>query len=281
MPFESLKSYFDSMPVAFTVIKLVLNKNGEPIDFIFCYGNDAFAKLEGIALTDMLNKRFYKDVFTDRSDTKWLDFYYSCAFLNQNHELHDYSPEIDKYLKIVCYPWLEKGYCACLLFDETEIVNMKKRLNRLANVDEFTNFNNRNAYQNFCNTNKNKTNTGAIFVDINNLKEVNDRFGHDTGDLLIKTVKDKIKICFNEKSDQIFRIGGDEFVIIIQNISYEACRKRVIKLKKSMTNHYIPFLPNVLASIGWHWQDRFVSIKALVDKADQEMYKDKKNLNKS
>lgn len=51
-----------------------------------------------------------------------------------------------------------------------------------------------------------------FFIDVNNLKNINDKYGHIEGDLLIKTICEVLKSCICEK-DVLFRYGGDEFVV--------------------------------------------------------------------
>lgn len=57
----------------------------------------------------------------------------------------------------------------------------------------------------------------VIFWDINNLKPINDNYGHDVGDIYIKKLADAIAMFSNDNRRKIFRIGGDEFVMIIEN----------------------------------------------------------------
>ena len=102
----------DDMPLAFCVIELVFNKDGRGVDFIFRYCNAEMANVEGVPVEEMLNRSFY-EVFRN-GDKKWLVAYADVALNGTKHTLHDYSPEIDKYLTIHCYQ-PEPGYCACVL----------------------------------------------------------------------------------------------------------------------------------------------------------------------
>ena len=105
-------SLLDNMPLAFCVIELVFNEDGHGVDFIFRYCNAEMATVEGIPVEEMLNRSFYK-VFPN-GDKKWLVSYADVALNGTRHTLHDYSPEVDKYLTIHCYQ-PEPGYCACVL----------------------------------------------------------------------------------------------------------------------------------------------------------------------
>lgn len=105
-------SLLDDMPLAFCVIELVFNESGHGVDFIFRYCNAEMATIEGVPVEEMLNRSFY-EVFPN-GDKKWLVSYADVALNGTRHTLHDYSPEVDKYLTIHCYQ-PEPGYCACVL----------------------------------------------------------------------------------------------------------------------------------------------------------------------
>ncbi|MGN1338674.1 MAG: LytTR family DNA-binding domain-containing protein [Oscillospiraceae bacterium] len=109
---------FDFMPFAFTDIEMVLNDKSHAVDWIFRYGNPALAKLENLPLEYIVGKSF-KRLFSNM-DTKWLRSYERAALYGETLEIIDYSPEIDKYLKIICFPTF-KGHCVCILFDISQI----------------------------------------------------------------------------------------------------------------------------------------------------------------
>lgn len=113
-PLSMLKkcSLLDDMPLAYCVIELVFNAEGHGVDFIFRYCNAEMAVMEGVPVEEMLNRSFY-EVFRN-GDKKWLVAYADVALNGTKRILHDYSPEIDKYLTIHCYQ-PEPGYCACVL----------------------------------------------------------------------------------------------------------------------------------------------------------------------
>ena len=105
-------SLLDDMPLAFCMIELVFNQDGHGIDFIFRYCNAEMANVEGVPVEEMLDRSFY-EIFRN-GDKKWLVAYADVALNGTKHTLHDYSPEINKYLTIHCYQ-PEPGYCACVL----------------------------------------------------------------------------------------------------------------------------------------------------------------------
>jgi len=100
------------------------------------------------------------------------------------------------------------------------IVDAANKLNKEILVDPLTHCYNLNYFNRFKNensdSNRNHNKIGFIFIDLNNLKEINDTFGHLYGDQLIVETIAYLKSTFR-KGDEIVRIGGDEFIIICHN----------------------------------------------------------------
>ena len=109
---------FDAMPFAFTDIEMVFDEERRAVDWIFRYGNPALAKLEKLPLEKLMGSSF-GSLFSNM-DTKWLRLYERAVLYGETLETMDYSPEIDAYLKVTCFPTF-KGHCGCILFDLTEI----------------------------------------------------------------------------------------------------------------------------------------------------------------
>jgi diguanylate cyclase (GGDEF)-like protein len=59
-----------------------------------------------------------------------------------------------------------------------------------------------------------------LFIDLDRFKVINDTKGHTFGDLLLKKVTERLKNCFS-KNDFIVRYGGDEFIVVLQNVTRE------------------------------------------------------------
>ena len=109
---------FDNLPFAFTDIELIYNKERQAVDWIFRYGNEALAKLEMIPLEKLIGNTFGS--LFENMDKKWLTTYERSAIYGEILEIMDYSPEIDKNLKIISFPTF-KGHCGCIMFDMEDI----------------------------------------------------------------------------------------------------------------------------------------------------------------
>ena len=115
------------------------------------------------------------------------------------------------------------------------------------------------------------------YIDINNLKLINDTQGHSYGDVLIKTVSETVEKHIKDW-EIICRLGGDEFLVIFPGASVEEARLKIkkaeeeLKLYQMKKNIQYP----ISISKGFASYDGTQSIQAFIEEADQAMYKDKK-----
>lgn len=120
------------------------------------------------------------------------------------------------------------------LFEEMNLVNMYKHL---AFVDIATGVNNKTAWytlvENFNETTRPQGEYCMIVFDMNNLKKLNDNFGHLIGDKVIKSFCECLIKIFGTNG-AIYRIGGDEFVCICHNISREKVQKLLQNFDESV-----------------------------------------------
>lgn len=114
-----------------------------------------------------------------------------------------------------------------------------------------------------------------LFLDLDRFKYINDTLGHDVGDELIKILSHRLRNCLR-KTDSIFRLGGDEFTIILSNVIREYDVAKVVsKLRKSMAQAC--FINNqdlyTTVSIGISiYPDDGRDVETLVKNADLAMY---------
>ncbi len=116
--YRSHYSSFENLPFAFTDIEMIFNEKRQAVDWIFRYGNPALSKLEKLPLERLIGSSF-GSLFSNM-DSKWLRSYERATLYGETLEIIDYSPEIDTYLKVICFPTF-KGHCGCILFNISEI----------------------------------------------------------------------------------------------------------------------------------------------------------------
>lgn len=156
------------------------------------------------------------------------------------------------------------------------LTEMKKRkvenkLNYMSYYDFLTGAYNRNKYIKYIESfHKDKVKSmGVVFIDINGLKDINDNFGHANGDSAIMSVCVIIKKYFNFHN--VYRIGGDEFVVLCEDISKQLFEELVIWLSEEFKENMV-----YSVSIGSIWSEDNIDINKLIKIADERMYQDKK-----
>ena len=119
----------------------------------------------------------------------------------------------------------------------------------------------------------------AVFVfDIDNLKYVNDNFGHAAGDDLISKVANILQACFRE-SDVLARVGGDEFIAILHQCDIEMAESFKKRILESIENQNLKEKREhmkIKISFGFAaTEEQTNSVEELIKKADVLMYRDK------
>ncbi len=142
---------------------------------------------------------------------------------------------------------------------------------------------------------RNKENFGVLFIDIDNFKLLNDTYGHVYCDKLLSKIGDVIieNTRQHDNKDIIGRIGGDEFVVLLKNVSKEICLNKAqvlmdnissIRLKEYDTERRL----HLTVSIGLYFVDDCeyseisnLSInearKTIINRSDEAMYNGKNN----
>ena len=147
------------------------------------------------------------------------------------------------------------------------------RLKIMSNMDGLTQVNSRNALnervENLVSGKDQLPDVmGVVFADLNGLKNVNDDEGHDAGDKLLSKAASLLKIAFGDY--EIYRAGGDEFVILCPDITEEKLNKQVSQLRSLMER-----APDVSFAIGTTYVSGEYDINRTMQIADEQMYMDK------
>jgi len=124
-------------------------------------------------------------------------------------------------------------YYSSIFSDISSQENIRKRLHTLAYYDDLTGLPNRELFHDrldyaLTQAHRHKNKLGVMFLDVDRFKNINDSLGHKTGDLLLKAVANKLQKCIRD-SDIVCRIGGDEFTIILNDISHPEDAAKVAK----------------------------------------------------
>jgi diguanylate cyclase (GGDEF)-like protein/PAS domain S-box-containing protein len=168
--------------------------------------------------------------------------------------------------------------------DITQQKENQKKLEHIAHYDALTQLPNRvllgdRLNQHMIQTARRKQYLAVVFLDLDGFKDVNDQFGHQTGDTLLTIMAKRLKHALRE-GDTIARIGGDEFIAVLTDLNH--------------IDHTLPYLANLLKSastpvdiagneiqlsaslgVSFYSGDEHINADLLIRQADQAMYQAK------
>lgn len=183
-----------------------------------------------------------------------------------------------KVMSVIPVEW--KGSILSKVMLIAQDIGQKHELEKLANTDALTGlYNERYLSEKLKRNGKLRKKFAMFYLDLDRFKPVNDTYGHDMGDRLLKAVSRRLCKCIR-KTDYAFRIGGDEFSLIIEegNINDEFCEMMVRRIKRVIDR---PFniegrLLSVDTSCGYAiYPEHSQKIDEIRIMADHRMYEDK------
>ncbi len=221
---------------------------------------------------------------------------YRKRFLSISKDMRKLSDEIETLVQEVSFDsyWYEEQHeikDEKTSDDEIEVIAIKIRslqdrleeqidyVKSLAYIDGLTGIENRTAYMEQVkrieeNISSGKASFTVVVCDINQLKLINDDYGHEEGDKLITLVARTLQELFS--NEKIYRIGGDEFVIIGKDPDYSG-RISDLKAKLESKRHEIDDLPaSVSAGFSVYDKGADKEYSEVFNRADKLMYEDKK-----
>ena len=259
------------------------------IDAIIVDVNPAYTKLSGFKREDVLGKspKIFK---SGRHDKKFYKNMWS-KILNDGFykgEIWDRKASGEVFLKDITITAVKDKYGVVknyvgVFSDVTEERNHKKELQEMAFTDSLTKLSNRLQFKNILIREmekliRTKDSAALLLLDLDMFKKVNDTLGHLVGDDLLVEVASRIKSLVR-KSDEVSRIGGDEFTIIlsspvqIKNIQYIAQNIIDAISKPFVLNNQEIFIG---CSIGISiFPSHFDDVNQLIKSADLAMYRAK------
>ena len=113
-------------------------------------------------------------------------------------------------------------------------------------------------------------------VDIDHFKRINDRFGHLYGDEVLILIARLMRSAFR-KSDQVYRIGGEEFVVILHHTTLHGAERALNNFRTTVANQEFPQVGQVTISAGFSALQEADSASSVFGRADDALYIAKKN----
>ncbi|ASA19415.1 GGDEF domain-containing protein [Paenibacillus donghaensis] len=150
----------------------------------------------------------------------------------------------------------------------------RDQLKELAYKDTLTGLLNNNGMNHFWDYCKENEQLAVLFLDLNRFKSINDKLGHHVGDLLLQAVGGELQQFSSKGKRHIFRIGGDEFVIVAKRCSQKEAEQLALRILEQTTKHYKLEQHNlfVSVSIGITLSHGKVDRIRLLKEADTAMY---------
>ncbi|WP_353684228.1 GGDEF domain-containing protein [Thermodesulfovibrio sp. 3907-1M] len=153
-----------------------------------------------------------------------------------------------------------------------------KKFPEIVYIDPLTETHNR-GYLNFLKTKlkRLKSPTAILMIDLDNFKNINDMYGHPTGDIVLKKVAQTLRNNI-KTTDELIRYGGEEFVIIAYRCGFIESKNLGERLRKSIKKIKLKNMPEITitASIGIASYNPEKEISEIIEQADRAMYKAKK-----
>ncbi len=293
------------MEISLNNLKLIINNSYDGIFIVdrdrkIIYGNKAAENLTGYSNSDLIGDYCYEKMIntTDSNGMKSCEIDCPAVKSMRDNEIKEvdayfYHKDGDKipiFLKVLPYKNENNEIIGAIeIFSENsqrkQVSEKIKNLEKLVMLDELTKIPNRRYLENIIEIKLNEyllneVKFGLIFMDIDNFKEFNDNYGHDIGDLVLKTISKTFSN--NLRGDDIIgRWGGEEFVAVCSVINIDNLKKLAEKLRILVENTFIEVNNKklrVTISVGAAIVTPEDNINTLIKKSDTLLYKSKRNM---
>jgi len=174
------------------------------------------------------------------------------------------------------------GAVGCLS-DVTDRVQLRRELEVRASVDELTSCLNRAASlellaRTTAEVDATRGGSALIYIDLDDLKSVNDEFGHAAGDQLLIVAADRLRGAVRDR-DAVGRLGGDEFLVICPQVESSALAVTIAERIAAATAATVdvgPATVELRTSVGVAWTAEALDADAFIAQADSAMYESKR-----
>lgn len=185
------------------------------------------------------------------------------VYLNDTAQISSYDAELIYIFNFILVVASLIVFSALLkIFNTMVYLNMldkRQELEIAANKDPLTSIPNRRAFQNIIqsNTINTKNSISVVMGDLDDFKRINDRFGHNAGDEVLRAVADIIKTSLR-KQDYAFRFGGEEFLLLIVNTNLQNSNSILDRIREKIYKHAFKFdqeKVNISITFGFVYAD--------------------------
>lgn len=145
-----------------------------------------------------------------------------------------------------------------------------RKIREMGMIDRLTGLRNQNSFQKAMEAYEKSgdRSLACIYIDADGLHEINNHYGHISGDRLLKTVADALKAQFG--TEDVYRIGGDEFIAFCSGLTEEQAAGKISDMEQAVA------LGNYHISVGVEWRSRVPLVCEMVRRAEENMYEAKR-----
>jgi diguanylate cyclase (GGDEF)-like protein/PAS domain S-box-containing protein len=285
---ESERKYrflFENMVAAVSYLKVASVGRGGRLELALVEVNDAFEELFGVRRAEVLGKKI-DGVLPGTEDNLrvLLDLHERVAWTGEESRADLYLEPLEKWISVTAYSPKESFFVA-VFEDVTRRKLREQELSSMALMDELTGIYNRRGFTTLARhqlklVERSGTRLQLVFADLDDLKVINDTYGHAAGDRALIDFAAIMKATFRD-SDIVGRIGGDEFVALAMESPGSDDRMLAARLQENLKAHNAdetrPYQLSVSVGIIRHDPQSPRSIDDLLKEADQIMYIQKRN----
>ena len=196
--------------------------------------------------------------------------------VHSNDEIGDLAKSLNKMAKNLQDTMASRNE---LIFEVEQRKKAEEKLQILSTTDALTGADNRRAFNDKLHTNigrakRHNEPLSLLLLDIDHFKKVNDSYGHDVGDMVLKTFVRAVTECIRQE-DIIARWGGEEFTILLPQTGKDAALQQAERLREQISLYDFPTVGHMTASIGHTELQDQDTPDSLVKRADNALYQAK------
>jgi len=285
---ESERKYrflFENMVTAVSYQRVAGVGPGGRLELALVEVNDSFEELFGVRKAEVLGKNIDRVLpGTGENFQVLLDLHERVAWTGDESRADLYFEHLKKWITVTAYSPKESFFVA-VFEDVTRRKQRENELSDLALTDELTGIYNRRGFTTLARhqlklVERSGSGLQLVFADLDDLKTINDTFGHASGDRALIDFAMIMKITFRD-SDIVGRIGGDEFAALAVEPPGSSDRLLITRLQANLDAHNAggnrPYRLSASAGVMRYDPQTPRSIEELLKEADQIMYADKRN----
>jgi diguanylate cyclase (GGDEF)-like protein/PAS domain S-box-containing protein len=212
------QNLFGHMSNGFALHEMIFDDHGMPIDYRFLEVNPAFEKMTGLSRENLIGRTVLE--MMPETEDYWIKNYGEVVLTGEPRKIENYARQIGRWYRVEAYR-PEAGKFAVLMEDITELKIAHNELEHFAHYDVLTDLPNRALFadrlnQELASAKRRNSFLAVGYMDLDKFKPVNDNFGHEVGDYLLKEVSQRLKGTLRT-NDSVSRLGGDEFAILLSD----------------------------------------------------------------